>query len=271
MANASALPTSSLIESASTLFGNGLPDSGPSQEIRNRPNLSFNARQEQAMARRLEQIQSALGAPETSSNLSLVPAPTVEVAQNRRQFSARSLVVACLLSGVTGASLTWLTTNQEAPALPAAVQESRLAAPAATVPAPVATATAIIAPVPEITDEQQVRNLLDSWRNAWANSDVTSYLDSYSSNFIPADGSTRDSWAATRSSRLSTGKHIDVQVNALIVERIDDQTFRASFLQDYASGSYRENARPKTMRFAREGKTWKIIEERQLDMARPTK
>lgn len=269
MANASALPTSSLIESATTLFGNGLPDSGPSQETRHRPNLSFNARQEQAMARRLEQIQSALGAPETSSNLSLVPAPTVEVAQRRRQFSARSLVVACLLSGFTGASLTWLTTNQEAPAFQPAIQESRLAAPAATVPAPVA--KAIIAPAPEITDEQQVRNLLDSWRNAWAKSDVPTYLNAYSSNFMPADGSTRDVWAATRSSRLSSGKHIDVQVNALTVERIDDQTFRASFLQDYASGSYRENARPKTMRLAREGNTWKIIEERQLDMARPTK
>lgn len=262
MANASALPASSLIESASTLFGNGLPDSGPSQETRHRPNLSFNARQEQAMARRLEQIQSALGAQETSSNLSLAPAPTVEVAQSRRQFSARSLVVASLLSGVTGASLTWLTTNQDGPPLQPAVQESRLSAPAATAPAPVA--TAIIAPAPEITDEQQVRKLLDSWRNAWAKSDVQTYLDSYSSNFIPADGSTRDVWAATRTKRLSSGKYIDVQVNELNIERIDDQTFRASFLQDYASGTYRENSRPKTMLLTREGKEWKIIEERQL-------
>ena len=66
---------------------------------------------------------------------------------------------------------------------------------------------------------------------------------------------------AARTSKLSAGAPIAIQIRELGIERINADQFKATFLQDYSSGSYREMARTKTLLITRENDEWKIIRE----------
>jgi ketosteroid isomerase-like protein len=251
VANSSALPAGNIIESASALFG-----SGATKVTRLHPEATGEKHQ-LAMTRRLEQLQAALGETATA------PEPAVDRKNPppvaRRGFGTSALFITSLLSTLFGASLMWLATQHEpAPGKPAVeVQSIATQMPAA------AAIPAAVAPKLEITDEKQLGDLLEAWRSAWTQRDTAAYLSTYSQDFAPADGNGREAWVEARKKKLSTGAPIDVRIHNLGLERIDEHHFKATFRQDYASGSYREIARPKTLLIAREGSDWRITREWQ--------
>lgn len=247
MANSNALPAGNIIESASALFG-----SEAAKVARLHPE-SAGEKHQLAMTRRLEQLQAALGEPATAPEPATDRKSPPPVA--RRGFGTSALFATSLLSALFGAGLMWLAT-QPAPGKPAAeIQSIAAPIPAA---APVATA-----PKLEIADEKQIGDLLEAWRSAWTQRDTAAYLSTYSQDFSPADGNGRATWVEARKKKLSAGAPIEVRIHNLGLERIDVDHFKATFRQDYASGSYREIARPKSLLIAREGSDWRITREWQ--------
>lgn len=119
-----------------------------------------------------------------------------------------------------------------------------------------------------IGDENRIRELLENWRQAWSDRDIEAYLGFYSPAFVPANGQPRAEWAAARRSNISGRTDIGVQVRDLHIRPLNDQRVELAFLQDYASGNYREIARPKTLLLAREEGQWRIV--REVQRARAT-
>lgn len=149
------------------------------------------------------------------------------------------------------------------------LQMSRVDDPGARVPALIR-AEVVLTPTPATpaplaapAAEAQATALVERWRQAWSERDVTAYLASYSPDFVAADGQARPSWEAARRKILARRADVRVTVNALRLERHGTDQIKASFLQDYAAGSYREQARAKTLRLVRRGADWLIAGEQQ--------
>jgi hypothetical protein len=213
-----------------------------------------------ALAKRLEQLRNAMG-----SNAPVVPpAPQPVAAANpasqSRGFRAGTLLATALLSALAGAAAMRLAMGD---ALPPAASPVIPPAPIA-VPAPAAVVEAArVAPVAKPTDDDQVRELIENWRSAWAGRNVDAYLATYSADFTPANGQKHDAWVAARRKNISSRSNIVVAANDLTLERLDAQRMKARFLQDYASGDYRETAQAKTLLLVRGETGWKIAGEWQ--------
>lgn len=245
MGHSNTLGSSNIIDSASMLFGSTpIP-----------PRRTAIRAEQLAMKRRLEQLNTALGQHDDSMQDPEF-APPREIAA--KPASGRiALVVVALAAAVVWTTLFSRATQPESPARHAApsVQNVQSALPPAI-------ATPAVA-VPETSDETAVKDLLSKWRSAWAQRDVANYLGTYSKDFQPADGSSRGTWAASRARKVAEGAPITLDIHQLAFDRIDNDHFKATFLQDYAAGTYRETARAKTLLIAREGNEWRIIEEMQ--------
>lgn len=182
-------------------------------------------------------------------------------------YSGRTVVLTGLLSAVGAAGLTWLATGtadrgEFAPRQPTAAPAPAASMPAA-MPPPAAPAAAVPTAMPAQPGEAQARALIDRWRQAWASRDVDAYLGCYGADFQPIDGQSRSGWAAARRKKLSTPADINLQVRDIRFEHVTSDRLRAVFLQDYASGSYRETARPKTLLLSKQDGDWRIAGEWQ--------
>ncbi|MDB5807432.1 MAG: outer membrane protein assembly factor BamE [Betaproteobacteria bacterium] len=129
-------------------------------------------------------------------------------------------------------------------AVPAAIP---VAAPAQSVPSPAAT-------------PEGVQASIERWRAAWQAKDVTAYLAAYAPDFRPANNLTRAKWEAQRRERLGKPSFIVVKVRDPQVTLGRDDVAVAVFLQEYESNTLKESGR-KTLRMARFGQDWLIIEE----------
>lgn len=241
MPTAHAFASSNAIEAA--LLGSARPHAGPA------------IGHEQAMARRLAQLQTALGND--------LP-PTAPAAAPERAFGLTSIVIFSLGTALLAAAVIWLTlppsdntwqTGMQ-PTLATTAQTS-LQIESLPAPLPLATASAREA------DQASMEELLESWRQAWQAKDIPAYLAAYGAAFRPVDGSSRETWVSARTKKLSTNAAIEVLLSDITLERIEDNLFRVSFLQSYASGNYRESSRSKTLLIVRENGHWKIISEQQ--------
>ena len=253
------LPASGMIESATAFFGSNESKS-PRSTIspRHRANPAHD-KQERAMARRLEQLHAALGEADA------VPAKTEDIKSltaidSGKSFGTGMLIITALISTLFGAGIIWLGTPRgQTQATPAPAFLS-LPPPPAAAPAPPET-TLLVPATTEISDKARVGELLAEWRNAWMQRDIAGYLNTYSQEFTPTDGNSRDTWVAARTKKLSAGAPIDIQIRELGIERLNAEQLKATFLQDYASGNYREMARTKVLLIARENGGWKITRE----------
>lgn len=186
-------------------------------------------------------------------------------------FGSKTLVFAVTIPALIGIGAMMLmtqTARQNKLFLPPTklVNVAAMAsAPAASIPA---TATITVFPkTAQYEGESLARFLLERWRQAWTRRDIEAYLHCYSQNFVPADGQSRANWESARRKNLSSRSDISVNISKLNIERIADDQVKVFFVQDYASGTYQENARPKMLLMSRTGEDWKIISERQI--ARP--
>jgi hypothetical protein len=244
---------SSVIESAMSRLA---PGNDPANARKNLGRRDYDL----ALAKRLEQLRTAMGEDAPAEKTPAAPTASPASAPGRT-FAAGTLAATALLSALAGAGLMWLARANDTPA-PAKQTKPISIAPAATVPPPIAIPVAA-APTPIDSTEDEVRKRLESWRQAWASRESEAYLRHYSPDFIPADGQKHADWAAARRKNLASRSDIDVQVRELRIEKIDDERLKASFLQDYASGNYREKAQEKTLLFVRRGSDWLIAGEWQ--------
>lgn len=260
MATLSTIPSGGIIESATAFFGSSAPrPSRATNSARHQENRAED-KQKHAMARRLDQLHTALGASTVAPAKAVTADALPSAPEPVKLFGTGSLIVTAMLSALVGAGLMWLGTPQaETRTTPAHLPVVAAAPKAATAvrsePLHAAPATAVI------SDKTKIGELLNTWRNAWAQRDIAGYLNAYSKEFTPTDGSTRDAWAAARTKKLSPGAPIDIQIRELGIERLNADQFKATFLQDYASGSYQEMARTKVLLIVRENGEWKITKE----------
>lgn len=255
MATHNTLFTGSLIDAAFLLPPRATPQ----------PANRFAAPQEKAMAQRLQQLQTALGEHADTPPPKVTMAPVENRAPAKGGHGMAGTLVACLLSAALGAGAMWLAMQDQTGASAAPLQPTAVTiAPSAIVSTAVEAQPASTTPLAtSALDESQIADLLENWRLAWQGHDLTAYLAAYGSDFIPADGSSRDAWVAARSKKLAGNAAIEVQLHNIVIDRVEQDRFKVSFQQDYASGSYREVGRGKTLDVAREGGEWKIIREQQ--------
>lgn len=262
MATLNTLRTGSLIDAAFLTHSPASP----------RPAVRFAAHQEKAMADRLQQLQSALDEPPakpTARPASAAPqlAPDGAVPARNATFPWQTLL-ACICSAAMGAGSTWLLMSPTENA-PAAHQVAAIVPVPASViaesspPALAPRSESAIVAAPRVPSEIEIGDMVESWRQAWRDRDVATYLNIYGSGFRPADGSSRDAWAAARTKKLASNAAITLELRDLRIEQFGQDQYRVSFLQDYASGNYRESGRGKTLEVAREDGHWKIVRELQ--------
>jgi hypothetical protein len=114
------------------------------------------------------------------------------------------------------------------------------------------------------SQEAQVAAAVEAWRLAWAARDMVNYLDAYSRTFVPGGGVSRQDWVANRYRNVGGRPSIDVVIRNVKIEPLTQDSVQVSFLQDYASGAFRELDQLKTLDLAREDKDrWRIVREWQ--------
>jgi hypothetical protein len=237
-----------------------------------------------ALAQRLEQLRIAMGEddqPVLPQAQAAAPSPSIRLTTDTASnVGAATLITTAIVSALAGSGLTWLilSNNSPTPFLPPerivsipAVVPPPLPAPALPVAATTKEETAAPVLPPQKTDDEVAIELIESWRMAWANRDVDAYLSFYSPDFVSSKGLEGDKWAEDRRKNLSSRKQISVNIHELRVERLADDQMQVSFLQDYASGNYRETAQPKTLLLKSQTDRWLIVSEWEGTKPRPNK
>ena len=120
----------------------------------------------------------------------------------------------------------------------------------------------VVAPVP--TDREAplrlARGAIRGWATAWANQDVEAYLGSYSRDFQPTGGLSREAWEAKRRERLTAPTSIEVELSEIDVRIGENDHVTATFVQQYRSDRYRDAVK-KNLELVREQGQWKILKE----------
>lgn len=261
--NSTAPELNSVIESAMSRLSAQTPppEAAPAPAPNQRDSLGRRD-YDQALAHRLEQLQAAMGENAPAAPPAAKPAPS---SVQPRAPHAAALLATALISALAGAGAMWLAIGGKSASEPA---QTRIIS-ALPSPPPTAVEPAPAPPTVQKNDEALARELVENWRQAWSNRDGEAYLSHYSPDFAPADGQNRNTWAEGRRKNLASRSDISVQVRDLRIEQLADQQMRLTFLQDYASGRYRENAQPKTLLLARQDARWRIVGEWQGAMPKP--
>ena len=103
-----------------------------------------------------------------------------------------------------------------------------------------------------------------AWAAAWSAQAFAAYADFYAPSFVPADGSSRDSWAKQRQQRLSRPAQVAVEISNVRLKEVAKDVAIAEFEQHYTSDSYSDRTR-KALKWVRQGGQWLI----QQETARP--
>lgn len=115
--------------------------------------------------------------------------------------------------------------------------------------------------VPESPASERVADAVRDWASAWADRDLSAYLASYASGFVPPEGLTRVDWESARRRRLLEPAWIRVEVEGLEVDIGGGGRAEARFRQTYSSPLYSDVVR-KTLELIEEEGAWRIVAER---------
>ena len=107
---------------------------------------------------------------------------------------------------------------------------------------------------------------VEDWAAAWADKDVERYLSHYSHDFVPASGSSFETWKAQRRDRLARPGFITVEISSLEVEAVDGSRATVRFDQSFASPGYRDRVK-KALELIRQEQRWRIVREQALPPA----
>jgi len=99
-----------------------------------------------------------------------------------------------------------------------------------------------------------------AWAAAWSGKDYAAYSGFYAPSFVPADGSSRDSWAKQREQRLAKPTQVQVEVSNFSVKEVAKDVFVTEFEQHYSSDSYSDRTL-KALQWVKVGGQWLIVRE----------
>ncbi|MBS1208390.1 MAG: Outer rane efflux protein [Proteobacteria bacterium] len=159
--------------------------------------------------------------------------------------------------GVLTDTARWGMVTATPTATPAPV-EARSSAPETPVPTPAPAALAV-------NDAEKISGFVETWRTAWERADLDAYLGSYSRDFQPAKGLTRDQWEAQRRSRIRAGDRIKIELGKLKIEPTG-QGFSVDFDQRYRSARLTDHMH-KQLVLQREGDRLVIVQENEAGKA----
>ncbi|MCZ6727763.1 MAG: tetratricopeptide repeat protein [Acidobacteria bacterium] len=114
-------------------------------------------------------------------------------------------------------------------------------------------------PEPEF-DAAELVFLVREWARAWAEQRAESFLSFYASDFSPAQGISRATWAAERRQRIRRKLFIRVEVESIGVRQLEGGRAQVRFLQSYWSDTSQDRV-VKTFDLVRENGAWKILHE----------
>ena len=136
---------------------------------------------------------------------------------------------------------------------------SELATETGTDPGPAAVEPAEVAePEP---DPEALEETVHSWAMAWSEQRVDDYLASYSVDFTPPGGASRDEWQEQRRSRILRPSWIRLTLGPITSSEVGEDRMSATFSQAYATETYSDEVLKTLVLEWQEG-TWKITEER---------
>lgn len=123
-----------------------------------------------------------------------------------------------------------------------------------------ATVPVALPPAAPAADCAKLPQAVETWLKAWNSKDVTAYLGSYSSNFVPGKGIDRKQWEAMRTSRIGKQGDISITTGKLTTARCDAKAAEVSFSQAYGSATYKDTVN-KTLAFENVQGVWRITRE----------
>lgn len=112
---------------------------------------------------------------------------------------------------------------------------------------------------PKLT-KQQVSDVVEQWRSAWAQQQPDAYLSNYTENFRPNSRVSNKLWRQQRIARIKAPRSIKLALEKVTVQPITETFALASFRQKYSSDSY-SDATDKILVLEKINNTWKITHE----------
>ena len=106
---------------------------------------------------------------------------------------------------------------------------------------------------------KDIRRMLDSWKKAWEQKDVASYMSFYDSGF-QSRGMDFKAWKKHREKLNQKYRSITIDISELKIERTSAVMASVSFTQKYEADDY-EDQGLKSLLLVKKGKDWKIKEE----------
>jgi murein L,D-transpeptidase YafK len=106
---------------------------------------------------------------------------------------------------------------------------------------------------------KDIRRMLDSWKKAWEQKDLASYMSFYDSGF-QSRGMDFKAWKKHREKLNQKYRSIIVGISNLKIEQSSAAMASVSFTQKYEADDY-EDAGLKSLLLVKRGKDWKIKEE----------
>ena len=101
-----------------------------------------------------------------------------------------------------------------------------------------------------------------SWAQAWASREADAVLALYSSSFVaPTDSAGSSTWLDQRREQVATGPVPNAMIEKLKVEANGSDRQVATFIQKFGSNSLR-----KQLTLIRENSSWRIVDEKVVDM-----
>ncbi len=108
--------------------------------------------------------------------------------------------------------------------------------------------------------EASIQQFLESWRQAWESQAIETYLDFYSSDYVPERGRDLVAWEQFRRRRLSQPERIQLSIEAVEIEPMGGGNYRVKFTQNYASNLYHDRVQ-KVLELKPREESWQILRE----------
>lgn len=107
---------------------------------------------------------------------------------------------------------------------------------------------------------QGLRTTLHQWSDAWRRQDVAAYLDMYASDYVPANGISRQAWVKSRTQRISEKASIRHEIQDLNIQW-NGNTAVVTFTQIYQDERVQFTDK-KTMHWVQQEGVWVIASEK---------
>ena len=108
-----------------------------------------------------------------------------------------------------------------------------------------------------------IESSVNNWVNAWTSQDIPIYLESYSQEFVPSKGLSREAWESERKIRLIEPDHIKVTLSDIKVNQYSENLADVDFIQYYQSNTYTDEVK-KQLSMQKIDNQWLIIEEKVI-------